>query len=390
MKIASLFSGIGGLEVGLHRAGHATLAFVENWAPAGAVLSRRFRDIPNEGDITQLEALPGGAELVTAGFPCQDLSQAGKTAGIRGNRSGLVEHVFRLITKGKPNWVLLENVPFMLQLDGGSAMARIVAEFEVSGYRWAYRVVNTLAFLPHRRERVFFLASRESDPADVLLADEAEVLSIQTLLDTHAHGFYWTEGTRGLGWGPDCVPTLKKGSTVGIPSPPAILLTNGEIITPDIRDAERLQGLSSDWTRSAEEVARSSSRWSLVGNAVSVPVSEWIGRRLMRPAAYDRDRDGDILDGKHWPRAARSDGLRRREVRISSFPAWKKREPLQQFLRYPGALLSTRATAGFLSRIEKSSLRFVPGFKDRVRAHLHHVRALDEFVSGERVLLAAE
>ncbi|MGH6923475.1 MAG: DNA cytosine methyltransferase [Propylenella sp.] len=392
MKIASLFSGIGGLEVGLHQAGHETLVFAENWSPAAAVLSRRFEGIPNEGDIARLKALPGETELVTAGFPCQDLSQAGKTAGIRGKRSGLVEHVFRLIAKDKPRWVLLENVSFMLQLDNGSAMARLVSGFEGARYRWAYRVVNSLSFLPHRRERVYFLASLEGDPADVLLADEVEPPSITTSLDTHAHGFYWTEGTRGLGWGRDCVPTLKNGSTLGIPSPPAILLTNSQIVTPEIRDAERLQGLTADWTRPAENVVRPSFRWALVGNAVSTPVAAWVGQRLSSPAEYDRSRDHRVVANGRWPKAARFDGKERREVHISSFPQWKKRKSLEEFLRYPGTLLSARATAGFLSRIEKSSLRFVPDFKERVRSHLDHARALDEFLAGRkgRMLVAAE
>lgn len=390
MKIASLFSGVGGLDFGLSQAGHETLVFSENWAPAAAVLSKRFPGVPNQGDIARLRSLPRETELVTAGFPCQDLSQAGKTAGIGGRKSGLVDHVFRLVDKEKPKWVLLENVPFMLQLDNGSAMTRLVSEFEEKDYRWAYRVVNTLGFLPHRRERVFFLASREGNPADILLVDEVQPAEVLTKLETHAHGFYWTEGTRGLGWGKDCVPTLKNGSTVGIPSPPAILQTNGVIITPGIRDAERLQGLPANWTKSAEEVARASFRWSLVGNAVSAPVANWIGRRLAKPAEYDRSRDGKVLDGIQWPRAAWFDGACRREVHVSSFPKWKSRKPLQNFLKFPAALLSPRATAGFLSRIEKSSLHFVPGFKDRVRAHLQHVRTLDDEFSVRTSLVAAE
>jgi DNA (cytosine-5)-methyltransferase 1 len=390
MKIAGLFAGIGGLELGLHRAGHETVVFSEIWGPAAAVLARRFDGIPNAGDIANLKSLPSDVDLVTAGFPCQDLSQAGKTAGINGQKSGLVAHVFRLIDRRKPKWVLLENVSFMLRLDNGSAMTRLVSEFEERGYRWAYRVVNSLSFVPHRRERVFFLASREGDPSDVLLVDEGAPAVPSTRLDTHAHGFYWTEGTRGLGWGPDCVPTLKNGSTVGIPSPPAILLTNGEIVTPDIRDAERLQGLPSNWTKPAESVSRASMRWSLIGNAVTQPVAAWIGLRLAAPKVFDRSRDGAIPVPGGWPRAARFDGETRREVHISEYPAWRKRKPLEEFLRYEPNLLSPRATAGFLSRIEKSTLRFVPGFKDRVRSHLSHVRAVDDFVKGGKMLLAAE
>ena len=390
MKIAGLFAGIGGLELGLHQAGHETVVFSEIWRPASAVLGARFEQIPNAGDVSTLKSLPSDVDLVTAGFPCQDLSQAGRTAGIEGGKSGLVAHVFRLIDRSRPKWVLLENVSFMLRLDQGSAMTRLVSEFEERGYRWAYRVVNSLSFLPHRRERVFFLASIDGDPAHVLFADEVAPVTPLTDLDSHAHGFYWTEGTRGLGWGPDCVPTLKNGSTIGIPSPPAILLTNGEIVTPDIRDAERLQGLPADWTKPAQEVGRASFRWSLVGNAVTKPVAAWIGRRLVKPGTYDPSRDAGILIRSDWPRAARFDGAFRRAVRISDFPVWRKRPPLQEFLRYEPALLSARASAGFLSRIEKSSLRFVPGFKERVRSHLRHVRALDAFIIGDGALIAAE
>jgi len=279
----------------------------------------------------------------------------------------------------------------MLRLDRGSAMDRLVSAFEERRYRWAYRVVNSLSFVPQRRERVFFLASLDSDPSDVLLVDDADPNWPNTALDTHAHGFYWTEGVRGLGWGADCVPTLKNGSTIGIPSPPAILLPTGEIVTPGIEDAERLQGFAPGWTKPAERVGRASYRWSLVGNAVTKPVAAWVGKRLQRPGAFDRARDGAPLAPSDWPRAARWDGATRREVKISDFPTWRRRKPLHEFLEFEAQLLSARATAGFLSRIEKSSLRFVPGFKDRVRAHLDHVRAVDRFVGGKTTsLIAAE
>src|SRR5207249_4279742 len=97
-----------------------------------------------------------------------------------------------------------------------------------------------------------------------------------------------TEGTKGLGWGIDVVPTLKGGSTLGIPSPPAILMPDGRIVTPDIRDAERLQGFTADWTSCAVDnpEKRNGPRWKLVGNAVSVPVAEWLGRRLRTGGSY--------------------------------------------------------------------------------------------------------
>jgi DNA (cytosine-5)-methyltransferase 1 len=191
----------------------------------------------------------------------------------------------------------------------------------------------------------------------------------QTDLARFAHGFYWTEGVRGLGWAVDSVPTLKGGSTVGIASPPAVILPTGDVITPDIRDAERLQGFRTDWTEPAEGVARPSIRWRLVGNAVTVPVAEWLGRRFRFPGIYDHQRDHELQPTGRWPRAARFDGKKRHEVVINAFPEWTSRASLAQFLIFPGKPLSLRATKGFLSRTERAKLRFPDGFLDRLRAH---------------------
>jgi DNA (cytosine-5)-methyltransferase 1 len=389
MRTAALFAGIGGLELGLQRAGHEVMVLSEIWDPAVAVLSARFPAVANLGDIREVRALPRDVELVTAGFPCQDLSQAGNTAGIGGNRSGLVGHVFRLIDEHPPPWLVLENVSFMLHLDQGRAMHRLVSEIEARGYSWAYRVVNSLGFLPQRRERVLLVASRSGDPADVLLADEACPELPQTRLATHAHGFYWTEGIRGLGWAPDAIPTLKNGSTVGIASPPAILLPDGAVIKPEIRDAERLQGFPVDWTKPAEEVGRASWRWSLVGNAVTVPLAEWLGARLARPGTYDKGRDRPLPPGR-WPRAARYDGELRRAVEISAFPLWRDRPPLTEFLRFPGDLLSARATAGFLERTNRSRLRFVEGFRERLHEHLVRMQSVSNAIHSRKSPAAAE
>lgn len=375
MKVTGLFAGIGGLEFGLSQAGHQTLAVAEISRSANAVLAHRI-DAPNLGDVTQVRAVPEDTELLTAGFPCQDLSQAGRTAGIGGARSGLIGAVFDILDRQAVPWVLLENVSFMLRLERGEAMKRLVEGFEARGYRWAYRVVNSLAFVPQRRERVFFLASLVGDPADVLFADESTPREAPSHdLSARAHGFYWTEGVRGLGWAVDAVPTLKIGSTVGIPSPPAVVLPDGQVVTPDVRDAERLQGLPVDWTKPAEAVGRASLRWSLVGNAVTAPAAAWIGRRLMDQATHDVSRDEPMIGG--WPTAARFDGATRYRVAISSYPVAPKYPPLAEFLRFPGKPLSIRATSGFLSRTERSSLRFPPGFIDSLRVHLESAVAAD-------------
>jgi len=160
LKTVGLFAGIGGIEVGLSQTGHQTELLCEFDPAAMAVLRARLPEAPLHDDIRTLRELPKDTELVCAGFPCQDLSQAGKTAGISGSRSGLVGELFRLLRKQQVPWVLIENVPFMLQLAKGQAMEVIVAALEDLGYRWAYRVMDSRSFgVPQRRQRVFLLAS---------------------------------------------------------------------------------------------------------------------------------------------------------------------------------------------------------------------------------------
>lgn len=376
MKVVGLFAGIGGIELGLSRAGHETLLLCENDVGARAVLDARFPSIPKVSDVRALDSLPSGTELLAAGFPCQDLSQAGETRGIRGARSGLVGEVFRLLDQQRVPWVLLENVPFMLQLAKGAAMDYIVTQFERLGYRWAYRVIDTRAFgLPQRRERVFFLASLEEDPAPRLLLDNHTPVN-DIDYRGQACGFYWTEGVRGLGWAVAAVPTLKGGSTVGIPSPPAIWMPDGRIVTPDVRDAERLQGFVVDWTKPAERAGRASFRWKLVGNAVTVRVAKWVGDQLADPSAARQSvvPAAPITVTKAWPRAAFGDGQRGRfAVDATTWPVAYKQTPVDQFLLYEPKELSHKATTGFERRLTSSTLRAPDAFRAALRSHIQRM-----------------
>lgn len=378
MNVVGLFAGIGGIELGLRRAGHNTSLLCEIDGAAQTVLRARLPEIALHDDITTLGALPVGTDLVVGGFPCQDLSQAGKTAGIGGSRSGLVGHVFRLLEEQEVPWVLLENVPFMLQLGSGRAMEVIVERFEQLGYRWAYRVVDSRSFgVPQRRERVYFLASKQGDPREVLFADDAGEPKARKKSWTRANGFYWTEGIRGLGWADDAVPTLKGGSSVGIPSPPAIVMLNGDVVTPNIRDAERMQGFEPGWTEPAEVAGRRSFRWKLVGNAVTVDAAEWVGCRLRQPnKAGTAVEATPLVLRARWPRAAFNVGDGRFTANVSAWPEHRERLPLHRWLQYPTALLSERATAGFLSRTERAKLNFPDGFIPRLERHLERMRGV--------------
>ena len=112
MRVAGLFAGIGGFELGLSRAGHDAEVLCDVLPASRAVLSARFPGVDYREDIRELRSLPSGVDLVCAGFPCQDLSQAGRTAGLDGERSGLIGEVFRLLSRRRVPTVVVENVPF--------------------------------------------------------------------------------------------------------------------------------------------------------------------------------------------------------------------------------------------------------------------------------------
>lgn len=379
MSAVSLFSGIGGLELGLEDHGFETQLFCEIDPAAGAVLSSWFPEVPLHDNIQTLRALPS-CEVLTAGFPCQDLSLAGGKAGFRGERSGLVGEVFRLLgtTRKKPRWLLFENVPYMLLLDRGSGMRALVDALEAEGYRWAYRVVDARSFgLPQRRQRVLLLASRTEDPRHVLFADESDAEHVEhrpsRVAIGPAYGFYWTMGKIGAGWAREATPPIKGGSGLGIPSPPAVWLSADNFVgTPQIEDAERLQGFASGWTEPVlhHPDLRPSSRWRLVGNAVCPPMAAWVGARLRKPGDYDRSRDRP-LEGLRWPKAAWGINGERSAVRISEWPLEAAPPSLEAFLQSPLKPLSVRATRGFRSRaLESKEIAWAPEFIESLGIHI--------------------
>ncbi|MBY0230757.1 MAG: DNA (cytosine-5-)-methyltransferase [Gemmataceae bacterium] len=334
--VAGLFAGVGGIELGLRRAGWESALLCEIDPAAQAVLRRHFPDAPLVGDVRGVEALPE-CDLVAGGFPCQDLSMAGNKRGIGGERSGLVGELFRLLRRRPAPWLLLENVPYMLHLRQGEAMRLLVRALEGIGYRWAYRVVDARGFgVPQRRKRLLLLASLAGDPCGPLLGQDEGAPpppdDLSPIDPSRAYGFYWTEGLRGIGWAVDAIPTLKNGSTVGIASPPAVWQPSlGTFGTPDIRDAERLQGFPEDWTLDAATGHRKGARWGLVGNAVCVPVAEWIGGRLRHPSSFDAPYRR-LREAERWPDAAWGAEGKAFVVEASAYPAREAPPALAAFL----------------------------------------------------------
>ena len=153
MTFISFFAGIGGIDLGLERAGHECVCQVEIDEYCLKVLEKHWPDVQRFKDITKLtgKELPD-AELWTAGFPCQDLSVAGKRAGIEGSRSGLFFELMRLVRVVCPRCILLENVPAILSAGHG----RVQGELAEAGYADIWFELSAADMgAPHLRKRWF-------------------------------------------------------------------------------------------------------------------------------------------------------------------------------------------------------------------------------------------
>jgi DNA (cytosine-5)-methyltransferase 1 len=377
LTVTGLFAGVGGLEQGFRQAGYVSGMLCEVDPLARSILKRNFPDAEITTDVTTLRALPR-SDVVTAGFPCQDLSQVGRRKGISGPNSGLIEYVFGLLrgSTEHPRWLVIENVPFMLNLDRGRAIRTITSALEEMDYSWAYRIVDARAFgLPQRRRRVILLASKTCDPRPVLLGVDAGSPD-PVKRGTHACGFYWTEGNTGLGWAVDSVPPLKGGSALHIPSPPAIWFPRRRFMgIPAIEDAERLQGFAAGWTRIDESDRHGDrQRWRMVGNAVSVPMAKWVAERLSATVGKFETNDPDPLPSdRGWPSAAWGHRGKRGRSDVSEWPIAVPSPHLISFLEHRVAPLSKKATAGFHSRLIESCLRYEDAFERDLRHHKKHV-----------------
>ena len=157
MKHLDLFSGIGGFSLGLQRTGHfKTVAFCDFDKKTHSVLKKNFPEVPIYDDVRTLKGEDiGTVDIITGGFPCQDLSVAGKGAGLAGERSGLWYEMHRLIKETKPRWVIAENVS-ALRSRGLDEVLRSLAEI---GYDAEWHCIPASAVgAPHRRDRIWIVA----------------------------------------------------------------------------------------------------------------------------------------------------------------------------------------------------------------------------------------
>jgi DNA (cytosine-5)-methyltransferase 1 len=290
MRFASFFAGIGGFDLGFERAGMKGVFQCEIDPYCQRVLKRHWPDVKLHGDINSLlpDDIPE-ADVWTAGWPCQDVSNANaQREGINGARSGLFFRFSELVSKSKPKWIVLENVSGLLSSDAGLAFESVIDRLEEIGYLGVWFTCNTLsAGLPHNRERVFIIASLKSDDSHEFYSDSGELLrdhspraasrprrkigphlseefvSDGPLLVQRRGGFGYTKGT-------SYSPTIRAqtGKHQGGH-------TDRPILCGQKLDLGRM--------READGVSRGldGRRGRFIGNAIAPPIAEFIARRIL-------------------------------------------------------------------------------------------------------------
>jgi len=198
VNVWSLFTGIGGLDLGLKRAGLRIVRQCEADPYRRSVLRRHWPDIPCYEDVCEVDSAsrasrdgagrralggvadgasgngalgsPAGVDLLCGGFPCQDLSVAGRRAGLDGARSSLFFEFARIAESLRPRWLLVENVPGLLSSHGGRDFAVLLATLAELGYGVCWRVLDSRFFgVPQRRRRVFVVGHLGAASAEPFL-----------------------------------------------------------------------------------------------------------------------------------------------------------------------------------------------------------------------------
>ena len=300
LRVASFFSGIGGLDLGFQNAGIAVNFQCEIDEFGNSILKRHWPDVRR---VTDIRGIANGtevpdAELWCAGFPCQDVSlaRARQRDGLNGQHTGLFYDFARLLDDARPPVVVLENVPGLLSSHGGRDFGIILSTLAEFGYGVAWRVLDSQFFgVPQSRRRLY-IAGYTGGPARaaaLLFESERSTRNAETSGRPRKKAVSPFQEVTG---DPNIGPVVPK---VGY----CLAATSGRhtgtdwsrtyVTYPDaVRrltplEAERIQGFPDGWTvpegKTSQEIADlDSPRYAALGNAVTVPVAEWIGRRFIR------------------------------------------------------------------------------------------------------------
>lgn len=364
MEYISCFSGIGGLEGSL-----APKAVCEIDEECRELLSLRFPEAKQFNDIRTMDGIE--AEVIVGGWPCQDLSVAGKQAGLQGENSGLFYSFIDAANEIKAQTLIAENVTNLLRMDKGAVFFEVLIELKKRGFGYcSWRVINARQFgLPHHRNRVFLIASRDIQRCYSLFRDLPEI--DRKTSDTKAAGFYWTAGSQSICFSKGYVPTIKIGSTLKIASPPAVFY--GDTVRKlSSNEALQLQGFSPEHFSNFAD----STKFKMAGNAVAKPIGQFVvdgvisGDTFNAPelAPSQTDFFGNSIPSGGMPEAGFFDG-----ETISRVQLGKKMllaNNLGDFLDTAiNQRLSARAASGLLRRLDKSG----HSCPDELKLHLERL-----------------
>ena len=192
MRVLDLFAGIGGFTLGLEKAGFETVAFCEIEPYAQKVLNKNWPGVKIYDDVRgitaeRLAADGIGVDVITGGFPCQDISVAGKGAGIEGERSGLWSECARLIGELRPRYAIFENVTNLLNGERGDWFKRVLGDISALGYDAEWHCIPASAVgAHHRRDRVWIVAYPNGD--DGRRGDCTQSLGRESRLESRCSG----------------------------------------------------------------------------------------------------------------------------------------------------------------------------------------------------------
>ncbi|MFD3801476.1 DNA cytosine methyltransferase [Kocuria palustris] len=311
IRVASFFAGIGGFDLGFERAGMQTVWQCEIKEFCRDILSQYWPEVAKAVDILEVEPndIPD-AEIWAGGFPCQDISLArmGPRSGLRGSQSGLFFKFAELLEARRPETVILENVAALLSSNQGRDFGLIIRTLADLGYGVAWRVLDSRYFgVPQSRSRIFIVGSLRGPEA------AASVLFEPECGDRNSEKSR-SNGTKSISPFAVSVGNSKQGFVKKLAhclyaesarhtgtdwSRNYVSYPEGKVRRLTPLEAERLQGFPDGWTLPTFEVnsvdALDSARYHACGNAVSVPVIEWIGTRIVEMFDHYYSEDSDKL-----------------------------------------------------------------------------------------------
>ena len=280
MRVLDLFSGIGGFSLGLERAGMHTVAFCEQNKYCHAVLKKHWPEVPIYDDVRTLTAArladDGIAvDVICGGFPCQDISIAGKGAGLAGARSGLWWEFHRLIAEIRPAWVVIENVSALRHKGLGDVLRSLAAV----GYDAEWHCIPASAVgAPHRRDRIWIVAYPNGEQQQSMLsgcgAERSAAPAPARAMDIDVAG-----GGRDSAWSQDVADT---GCVT------AQIQTNGRFSAIPFPQRHTWWETEPDVGRVVDGVSARLDRLKALGNAVVPQIPELIGRAIYEQSFDDK------------------------------------------------------------------------------------------------------